>query len=171
MSKEIEVFGDTEHGRPDGGQPIKVGGVARRTNPTAVENGDRVDSFHDDVGRQVFWPYQVRDLIATARASITTSGEQTLLSGAASTFHDLVEVSGVNQSTNAVTVSIRDATGGGVVRTLEIPANNTRPITFTVPVPQNVAADTWTAQVDDFVSDGTTSNGTVVVEATFIKNV
>lgn len=173
MFKQViaKIFGDVAHGTTDSGDPVKVGGVARTTNPAAVGDGDRVNTFHDDVGRSVTYPYQVRDLVATARLSITASGEQTLLSGAASTFRDLVRISGANQSTNAVTISIRSATGAGIVHDFEIPANNTVEHSFLTPYPQNAAADAWTVTVDDFVSDGTTSNGTVIVDALFVNNV
>ena len=168
---DVEIKEPIPSDQLDSGNPTKIGGVARTTNPTAVGDADRVAASFDDVGRQVTYPYQVRDLIATARVSITATGEQTLLTGVASTFHDLIQITGANESTNAVSVIIRDATGGGALLNIEIPANNTRVVPFIVPVPQNVAADTWTVQVSDFVSDGTTSNGTVVVTGLFIKNV
>ena len=171
MSKEVVPQGDQASGLIDTGNPVKTGGVARTTNPTAVDNGDRVGASYDDVGRQITTPYQVRDLIATARASITATGEQTLLSGAAGTFRDLVQITGANESTNAVSVIIRDATGGGALLNIEIPANNTTSLHFPIPIPQNVAADAWTAQITDFVSDGTTNNGTVVITALFANNV
>lgn len=167
----LAIGGHIAHDSADVGNPVKVGGVARTTNPTAVGNVDRVNAFFDDVGRQVFTPYQVRDLISTARVSITTTGESALFAGAAATFHDLLYVSAANESTLAVSVVLRDATGGGPVINLEVPASNTVSLYFPSPIPQNALADTWTAAVTDFVSDGTTTNGTVVVTALFAKNV
>jgi len=165
------VAGHVAHDAVDVGNPVKTGGVARTTNPTAVGDGDRVSGFHDDVGRVVNWPYQVRDLISTARVAVTAAGETTLFAGAASTFHDLVQIMGANESTNALTVSLRDATGGGVVSTLQVPANETNSYVFPATVPQNTAAAAWTVTVDDFVSDGTTTNGTITFTAIFVKNV
>ena len=166
-------MGDAPQGALDGvtNNPVKTGGVARTANPTAVIDSQRVGASYDDLGRQVITLYQVRDLVNTDRVSITASGEQTLLAGVASTFLDLMEITAANQSTNAVSISIRSATGGGIVRDFEVPANNTISRQFPVPVPQNVVADAWTAQVDDFVSDGTTSNGTVIIDALFIRNI
>lgn len=146
-------------------------GIARTTNPPPTPNGEKVRPSYDDEGRQITTPYQVRDLIFTARASITATGEQTLFTGVAGAFHDLIQVTGANESTNAVSVILRDATGGGALLNFEIPANNTVSRDYLVPVPQNALADTWTAQVSDFVSDGTTSNGTVVITALFVRNI
>lgn len=146
-------------------------GIVRQSNPTPSFNGQNIKASFDDLGRQLMTPYQVRDLIATARASITVTGEQTLLAGSADVFRDMVRISGANQSTNAVSISIRDATGGGIVHDFEIPANNTIEHQFLTPYPQNTASAAWTVQVDDFVSDGTTSNGTVIIDALFVNNV
>ena len=146
-------------------------GIARTVNPTPTPNGGKVPSSYDDLGRQITTPYQVRDLVATVRASITATGEQTLFTGVAGEFHDLIQVTAANESTNAVSVILRDATGGGALLNFEIPANSTVSRDYLVPVPQNALADTWTVQVSDFVSDGTTSNGTVVVTGLFVKNV
>ena len=173
MFKQViaKIFGDVAHGTTDGGDPIKTGGVARTTNPTAVGNGDRVNAFHDDVGRAVVYPYQVRDLISTSRAAITTAGYSVLLAGVSGVFLDLIEVTGANESVNAVTVSIKDSDGAAAVRTIQIPANDTKSFTFPVPVPQNEASNSWAVQVDDFVTDGTTTNGTVTFSALFVRNV
>lgn len=162
---EVVPSGDKADNALDGGNPIKVGGVARQTNRTAVLDGYRVDATYDDVGRQITNPYQVRDLIATASASLTTGTETTLFAGTAGEFHDLIHITCSNNSTAAVTVSIRDATGGGVVKTIDVGANTGTTVNFQVPYPQNTAAAAWTADIPDIT--GTT----VTVEALFVKNV
>ena len=80
-------------------------------------------------------------------------------------FHDLVYVKASNNSSVAVTVDIRDATTGGIVMTLDVPANGVVGVSTPVPIPQNAAADTWTADMGDIT--GTTCQ----VDALFIKNV
>ena len=150
-----------------GSAPVKIGGIARTANPTAVAAGDRVSATYDDVGRQVMRPMQVRDLMATAYASITTGVETTLLSGVASTFHDLVWIKGANQSDAAVTIDIRETTGGTVIDTLVIPAQSTAGISTNVPYPQANSAGTWTVQ-----NIGTdVSNTSVDITALFSKEV
>lgn len=144
----------------------ELSGIARTTNPTATSDGERVNSSFDKLGRQLVIPYQVRDLVSTARATASTGAETTLFAGAASTFHDMVYVRAANTSTAAVAISIRDATGGGVVSSIVVPASDTHSSLYTVPLPQNAAGDTWT-----FQNTGTdVSNTTIEVSALFLKN-
>lgn len=161
-----EMSGDVAADAADSGNPTKIGGVARTANPTAVASGDRVNASFDDLGRLLVWPFQVRDLIATASASLSTGTETTLLAGGgAGVFHDLLEVTASNNSGAAQVVSIRDGTAGGVVRTITAEANKTVSLRFPIPVVQNTAAAAWTVDMDDVT--GTT----ITIDALFIKNV
>lgn len=145
--------------------PLKVGGIARTANPTAVAGGDIVSASYDDIGRQLTRPVQVRDLMATAYISLSTGTETTLLAGSASTFHDLVYVMGANQSDVAVLVDFRCGTAGSVVLSLEIPASGTAGIACPVPLPMPEVAQSWTADMGDIT--GTT----VDITALFSKEV
>jgi hypothetical protein len=138
---------------------------ARTSNPTAVGNGDAVRAMADDVGRQVMRPVQVRDLTATAYISLANGTETTLLAAAAGVYHDLVYVMGANQSDAAVTVDFRDVTAGGVVLSLQIPANATSGIAPSVPLPASHTGNNWTADMGDIT--GTT----VDITALFSKEV
>ena len=149
----------------DGNAPVQVGGVARTANPTAVAANDIVKATFDDVGRQIVRPVQVRDLIQTAYTTLTTGTETTFFAGVASTFFDLVYIAGANNSDAAVSVDIRSGTANGVVLTLQIPANGTTGVSLSVPIPQDVAANTWTADMADIT--GTT----VSLSALFSKEV
>lgn len=149
----------------DGNAPVQVGGVARTANPTAVAGNDIVKATFDDVGRQLIRPVQVRDLMQTARATLTNGSETTLLAGSSGVFNDLVYIMGANNSDAAVSVDVRAATGGGVQFTLQIPASGTAGVSLPVPIPQDVAADTWTADMSDIT--GTT----VSISALFSKEV
>lgn len=141
---------------------------ARTTNPTPATNGDPVRVKADDLGRQVNTPIQVRDLRATAYASVSTGAETTLLAGGgAGVFHDLIYVMGANQSDAAVIMDIRDVTAGNVVMSIEVPAKGTAGVALPVPIPQGNANNNWTIQNGG--SD--VSNTTVDVTALFSKEV
>lgn len=149
----------------DASAPVKTGGIARTANPTAVAGGDTVSFSADDIGRQINRPIQVRDLLQTAYVQLTNGTETTLLAGVASTFHDLVYIMGANASDAAVTVDIRAGTANGVVATLNIPASATQGVSMSVPIPQDVAANAWTADMGDVT--GTT----VSISALFSKEI
>lgn len=150
-------------------QEIFNKGKSRQANPAAVTQGNELDIAYDDLGRQITMPYQVRDLVATAAADTATLAEVTLLAaGAAGVFNDLVELTCANQSGAAVTLSLRDSTGGTAIRTLVLPATATQSFRFPVPIPQNTAATIWTIQN---AGTGDISGTVVSISALFIKNV
>lgn len=165
-SDSVQASGDVAAGVADSGNPVKMGGVAMTTNPTAVTDGQRANIRTDKIGRPVMTPIQVRDLRATAYATLSTNTETTLLAGIASTFLDLVYIAFANTSSGAIAIDLRDATTGGIVATFNCPAEATQGIALSMPIPQNVAADTWTV---DF-NDADISNTTVFVNALFAKN-
>ena len=164
------VEGDVEHGFADAdtNKPVKIGGRARQTNPTAVFNTERVEAMFDDLGRQITVPHQVRDLIFTASADTATLAEVTLLSGTAGAFNDLIEVTCANTSNAAVTVGIRETTGGSVTKLFAIAANSSVSRDFSVPVPQAIAATTWTIKNE---GTGDTSGTVISCSALFVRNV
>lgn len=149
----------------DGSAPVQMGGIARTANPTAVTGGDVVKASMDDVGRLLSRPVQVRDLLQTSRVALTTGTETTLLTGVAGVFHDLIYVMAANNSDAATYVDFRAATGANIQFTIQVPANGTAGVSLPVPLPQDVAADTWTADMPDIT--GTT----VTVSALFSKEV
>lgn len=148
--KDAEVRGDVPSGGLDSATsaPVKVGGVARTVNPAAVLDSQRVQSSFDDLGRQVITPYQVRDLVSTAQAILTRVAETTVLAGVASTFLDIVSITGANTSTNALRVDIRSGTGGTVVESIVVPAGGSVTRDYLVPLPQSEVAQAWTGQVN-----------------------
>ena len=138
----------------DGSAPVKRGGIARTANPTAVAGGDVVTASHDDLGRTLIRPIQVRDLTLTAYASLTNGTETTLRAAVAGAYLDLVYIMGANNSDVAVTVDIRPVTAGNIVMTLQIPASGTAGIACPVPLPQSDTGNNWTADMGDIT--GTT---------------
>lgn len=151
----------------DGSAPVQQGGIARTANPTAVAGGDVVKSSHDDLGRTLTRPVQVRDLTVTAYVSLSNGTETTLLAASAGSFHDLVYVMAANNSDAAVTLDIRPVTAGNIVMSIQVPANGTAGVACPVPYPQS-ASDTgnnWTVDMADIT--GTT----VYISALFSREV
>ena len=165
----VLATGVTLHDAVDTGEaPIKIGGTAMQTNPTAVADGDRVRFTADDLGRQLIRPVQVRDLLATAYVTLTNGDETTLLSAVTGSYFDLIYVMGANASDVAAKVSIRPITGGNITHTFIFPTG-TQGFVLPVPYPQAGTGDgtgnNWTVDMDDIT--GTT----VYVSALFSKEI
>lgn len=150
----VQAEGDVAHDAVDSGNPLKVGGKARTTNPTAVADADRVDATFDDVGRQIVKLDAPRDLQVTQHTTITTSTSETtvLTAGAAGVFHDVTSIILTNTSATATTATIKDATAGTTRLVIEIPANDTRGVSFSHPLIQAVAANNWTVTSDQSIT-------------------
>ena len=147
----------------------KLAGIARTTNPPATTSGNTTDVAFDDLGRQVMTLYQVRDLVATAFAETSTLAEVTLLAnGGTGVFHDMMEITCANQTGAVVTLTVRDVTAGGTIKTLVLPASATQSYSFPIPVPQGSVNNNWTIQN---AGSGDISTTVVSVSALFIKNV
>lgn len=139
-------------------------GVGRQSNPTPVLDGQRVESTYDDVGRAIVVPYQVRDLVQTAYASVSSGTPVTLISGDSGFFHDLMEISFASNSTVAVTsVTLKD--DGTTVRIVDIPPDDTVQLTFPVPLNQGAKGGNWQVDMDDV------TGVTIDIGATYIRNV
>lgn len=149
----------------DGSAPVKVGRIARTTNPTAVTDGQTVSSSADKLGRTLTRPIQVRDLISTAYITLSTGTEATLLAGVAGAFLDLIYIEGANTSTAAVQIDIRATTAGNIIKTLFIPAQSTAGVNLSVPWPQDNQGNNWTVDMGDF------TNSNVLLSALFTKEV
>jgi hypothetical protein len=160
-----QVVGTVAHDGADSGNPVKVGGVARTTNPTAVAAGDRVDLFADDLGRSVVYPIAPRDgIVVGSRISLTSTTETTLVAATASTFHDLVMLILSNESATEVRVDFRDTTAGTVLFSIDLAGDGGGAvIPFRVPWPQATVNTNWTAQCSSAVS-------TVYVSALCVNN-
>lgn len=133
-----------------GSAPLKTGGIARTTQPSAVADGDRVSFTADKMGRQLVRPVQIRDLIKTAYVSIANGTETTLLAGVAGSFLDLIMITATNNSTAATQLDIRAVTAGNIIHTMYLPAS-TGPVGFTpsVPWPQDATGNNWTIDMPD----------------------
>jgi hypothetical protein len=167
-----QIVGNIAHDAVDSGNPVKIGGHARQTNPTAVANNDRTDIMTDDIGRVVVVNSHVRDLVITANVSLTNTTETTLLAaGGVGVFHDLVQLVITNSSTTPVDITVRDATAGTIRAIFCLArggsAAGTAPIfilPLNTPWPQTTADNNWTVQASAAVS-------TVRIFAMAVKNV
>lgn len=154
------------HDAADAGDaPVKIGGTAMQTNPTAVSDGDIIRFTGDDLGRQLMRPIQVRDLILTAYASLTGGTETTLLTAAAGTYLDLIYVMATNNSDAAITADLRAVSAGNIMTSIRIPANGTAGVSLPVPIPQDATGNAWTVDLPDV------SGTTVTISALFSREI
>lgn len=164
------VIGDSAARTADnGGNPVKVGGIARITNPTAYSDGDRANFATDKLGRLLTRNVQVRDLIKTAYATLSTQAETLLFGPTASAFNDLIMLTATNASAAAWKIDIRATGGGNIIHTMNVPAN-TGPVGFApaVPWPASDQGAQWTATIS---SGADVSNANVFLSALFSQEI
>ena len=168
--KDAEIHGKDSSGniRPirvgtDGKIGIGAGGIARTANPTAVADGADVSPSFDDLGRQLTRPYQARDLISTAYASLTTGTKTSLIAGVASTYLDLCQITCANNSDAAAIVTLTDEST--TVRSISVPANGVTHLNFQIPLKQSALGVAWYVDLPDIT--GTT----IEVTAEFAQEV
>lgn len=163
-----------------GSNPVPVDdlSVAMTTMPTAVADAGSVTFKSDKFGRSLTVPFQVRDLVKTARASVTTGTEATLLAATAGKKYDLVWLSASTDSTwpvsgptsatlqGSVFIDIRMVTAGNIVTTLTLPPSDRGNLIFQppYPYPQSDTGNNWTVDMNDIT--GTTAT----IDALFIEN-
>lgn len=132
----------------DSGNPHKIGGQARTSNPTAVANADRVNAMFDKLGKLISVS-AVRDLKGKQKTTITSStSETTIITAAgASVFADLYGLHIANTSATACNVTIKDSTDGSTVDIIAVPAGETRGFMTDCgsAIPQATANNNWTA--------------------------
>jgi hypothetical protein len=157
--------GDVAHDTADSGNPVKIGGVARTANPTAVAGADRVDASFDDLGRQIVVLNNSRDLTTHQHTQIaSSSSETTIMTAVASTFLDLTQLILTNQTATAVNCTIKDSTAGTTRMIIALAANGGAVMNFPTPVNQATVNNNWTCTL----SNATT---TVNIFAQAVKNV
>lgn len=160
------VVGSVAHDSADSGKPVKIGGKARTTNPTAVADADRVDATYDDIGRAVVVPHAVRDLVGHQATTIASSSSETTIITAAGSgvFADLLSITLTNATATATLATLKDATTGTTRAIYAIAASGGITVSFPVPLPQATANNNWTI---------TLSSGavTVYIHAVYVKNV
>lgn len=158
--------GDVAAAQNDSGNPIKIGGVGKTSNPAAVADGQRVNGLFDKLGKQVV-AGSIRDLKGIQQTIITSSiSETTIVTAVASTFLDVYGLIITNTSASACKVTIKDATAGTTRAVFNVPAGDTRG--FMLPesaaIPQAVVNNNWTATCG-------TSVTSIEITALYVKNI
>lgn len=165
FSVNATATGNVANGASDSGNPIKIGGKALTTNPTAVSTTQRVDATFDKVGRQVVVNNHVREMRSSQTTTITSStAETTFITAAGSGVYadiDMLFVS--NKSATGTVVTIRDATAGTARYIAWCPAGSGFVLPGTL-FTQTTANNNWTIQC-------TTSVDSIYVNANYIKNI
>jgi hypothetical protein len=157
--------GPTASGVALAAAPVTGGGLAKTANPTAVTDGQVVNSTHDKLGKQVVVG-SIRDLKGVQNTTITSStSETTIVTAAASTFHDLYGLIITNTSSTDCEVAIKDSTGGTTRCTFKVPGNDTRGFMQheSASINQATVNNNWTATC-------VTSVASIKIAALFIKN-
>lgn len=161
-----QVVGNVASGSTDSGNPVKIGGLAKTANPTAVTDGQRVSALYDKLGKQVVVG-AIRDLKAVQNTTITSSVSETTIvtAGGASVFCDLYGLVITNTSATECEVTIKDATAGTTRLAFKVPANDTRGFMLPVDsaVPQASANNNWTATCGASVAS-------IKISALYVKN-
>lgn len=165
-SLNAAVVGNSADAASDSGNPIKVAGIGRTTNRTAVTDGQRVNLTADDLGRQVTAAHQVRDLISHQHTQIaSSSSETTIVSAIASTFTDIISLVITNQTATAVNCTLKDSTAGTTRAIFALAASGGMVFTPSAPLPQLAAVNNnWTITLSSAAV-------TVNILAQFAKNV
>ena len=161
------VAGDTANAATDAGAPVKIGGQARTTNPTAVSSGQRVNAIFDKLGKQIVVG-AVRDLKGRTRTNIAASTAETTIvtAGTSGVYNDLYGLIITNNSNVQMSVTIRDSTAGVIVAVYQVPGTDTRGMMLPVDsaIPQSIAASAWTATC-------TPNAVSVDITALFVQNI
>ena len=139
--------GNVAHDAADSGNPIKVGGRAHTSNPTAVANGDRVNAVYDTQGRAIVSMSIGPAMVAGVSADITNTSDTSVIAAQGSGVRTYItQITAFNShATVATRVNIKDgattiyscylaAAGGQVSITLPVPLRgsaNTAAVSYT----------------------------------------
>lgn len=135
------------HDAADSGAPYKQGFKATSSlaGLTLVANADRTDGFAGLDGVQIVRPHcNLEDLISGVAAITDGSSTSVIASAGAGVKNYITTAIIANTSATAVTVDLRDGTGGSVKATLPVPAN-TSGVVCNLPVPLGFSAATAVA--------------------------
>ncbi len=141
--------GDVASGSTDSGNPVKIGGIAKTSTPTAVSDGQRVNALFSKTGKQIVEGNLRENKVVEQTALSNTTVETTIAAaGGSGVFKDLYGLILANTGATSTKVTIRDDTAGTIRAILYVPAGETRG--FMLPddsgIPQAVANKPWTAQ-------------------------
>lgn len=140
-SDGASVSGDVAHGTADAGEPVKIGGKALSADPTAEATGDRVNALFDLIGRQVMFPYSLKEnLVSGAITTAMTGTTSTSLIGAPGSglYNYITQITVSNaHGTVGTDVAIQDGSGGTTIYTIPAAAvYGGAVVTFPAPLKQ-----------------------------------
>jgi len=146
----VTVAGVVASGTAVSGNPLLSGARAATTIPTAVSDGAAVALMASKDGKLVTADGGGRELRKNQNTIITASTSETTIvtAGASGVFNDLYGLILANTGSTTTKVDIRDATGGSIIMTIEVPTLDTRGFMLSggSATPQTIAANNWTAQ-------------------------
>lgn len=127
------VVGSVAHDGVDAGNPVKVGGIARSSEQTAVANADRVNAAYDLVGKQIVLPYANPENMVSGTASATgTADTAVIAAGGAGVRNYITSIFINNSSATNTFVNLKDGTT--IVAVIPAPANSGAVIALPVPL-------------------------------------
>lgn len=117
-----QVVGELANDAVDSGNPIKVGGLAKGSVPTAVADADRVNQYHDREGRIIVRPWGAGDWTQVHFPASNTVATTSKAAGGANVRHVCTGITAVlaggttAPAAAQVNVALRDgATGAGTI--------------------------------------------------------
>lgn len=124
-------------------RPIVVGAAGMTANPTAVANLQSAVLMADKLGRLVVVNNHVRDLVASADLTLTSTTTPTTLiaAGGASVFTDITNLVIGNSSATATLVTLSDGTASHIY---SLPPTSTIVIPYATPLKATTANTAWT---------------------------
>lgn len=132
------VGGAVAHDAVSSGNSVPIGGKADSSlsDNTPVATGDRTDAFFDLDGALITRPWAPLADLIQARTTNTDGASTSLIASAgASIFQYLTYCTFSNTSATAITIDLRDGTGGSIVWSGPVPANtNGAHIIFPTPL-------------------------------------
>jgi hypothetical protein len=127
--------GNVAHDAVDAGNPIKIGGKAKSSDPTVVATADRVDALFDLIGRQVvaLGAIPENSLSGTTAAMTATTATDIIAAQASGVRIYCTSIIVANQhATVGTAVQILD--GATVVATVYVDAKKTEGFAFPFPL-------------------------------------
>lgn len=140
-SDGASVSGDVAHGTADAGEPVKIGGKALSADPTAEATGDRVNALFDLIGRQVTFPYSLKENLVSGAITTAMTGttSTSLIAAPGSGLYNYITQITVSNAHGTVgtDVAIQDGSGGTTIYTIPAAAvYGGAVVTFPAPLKQ-----------------------------------
>lgn len=108
--------GDRGHNQPEhttrNSPPVKIGGVADTSVPSAVDDGDRVQAFYDTFGRQtvVIGSDLASSVFKTALINATSSGNTEIVAAVAGKKIRVINYLVTNDATSTIRTNFQSST-------------------------------------------------------------